>query len=401
MGNKIKPKRSYTASSVPLTTDLDTHELAINWQDGKAFTKNAAGQIVSVTLGGGGSANIVEAATAAGFPAQGSAGTLYHAIDVQRIYFWDASSGVYVEAGPSGGGGGLAWSSVPASATATGSVGQIARDGTSIYVATADNVWRRASLYSWVPFTPASLAGVQLWLDSQDTATVLNSTSGGSAVSLGGSVALWIDKSGNGRNASQSSSGSRPIYQSSVINGYPAVAFNGTSHVMGGNDFLSSATQSFMLFGVFSNAAVLRGLDGSGGGWSIRAKPNSFSVVLSSPSESASESPTVSSAAGNAVSAFVFRHGQSIGLSFNGEYVEGALTKTNLRSSNIPGFWLGTDYSSGSFVSGWYGEIVAVTGDTTSATRQLIEGYLAWKWGLASSLPANHPYKASAPATNI
>jgi hypothetical protein len=53
MANKIKPKRSYTASSVPLTSDLDTHELAINWVDGKAFTKDASGNIVSVTLGGG------------------------------------------------------------------------------------------------------------------------------------------------------------------------------------------------------------------------------------------------------------------------------------------------------------------------------------------------------------
>ena len=54
--------------------------------------------------GGGGSANIVEATTAAGFPATGSAGTLYHATDVRRIYFWDATGGVYVEAGTSGGG---------------------------------------------------------------------------------------------------------------------------------------------------------------------------------------------------------------------------------------------------------------------------------------------------------
>jgi len=54
MPNKIKPKRSYTANSVPLTTDLETHELAINWADNKAFTKNAAGNIVSVTLGGSG-----------------------------------------------------------------------------------------------------------------------------------------------------------------------------------------------------------------------------------------------------------------------------------------------------------------------------------------------------------
>jgi len=92
---------------VPLTSDLETHELAINWTDSKAFTKNAAGQIVSVTLGGGGggssSANIVEATTAAGFPATGASGTLYVATDASRVYRWTGS--VYVEIGPAGGGG--------------------------------------------------------------------------------------------------------------------------------------------------------------------------------------------------------------------------------------------------------------------------------------------------------
>jgi len=52
--SKIKPKRSYTAGSVPTTSDLDTHEIAISWADSKLFVKNAAGQIVSVALGGGG-----------------------------------------------------------------------------------------------------------------------------------------------------------------------------------------------------------------------------------------------------------------------------------------------------------------------------------------------------------
>lgn len=138
MANKIKPKRSYTASSVPLTTDLETHELAINWADLKAFTKDAAGNIVSVTLGGGGgsytlptasggvlggikvganltitdgvlaatgggSSSIVAAATVSAFPATGASGTLYLATDTARAYIWQ---GAYAEVGVSGGGGG-------------------------------------------------------------------------------------------------------------------------------------------------------------------------------------------------------------------------------------------------------------------------------------------------------
>lgn len=134
MPNRIKPRRSYTANAVPTTSDLETNELAINWADSKAFTKNAAGQIVSVTLGGGGggggSANIVEATTAAGFPATGSSGTLYISTDANRVYRW---AGVYVEIGAAGGGTGedatlraLLVPAAPTSVTATGGNAQAA-----------------------------------------------------------------------------------------------------------------------------------------------------------------------------------------------------------------------------------------------------------------------------------
>jgi hypothetical protein len=34
---------------------------------------------------------------------------------------------------------------------------------------------------------------------------------------------------------------------------------------------------------------------------------------------------------------------------------------------------------------------------TTLEQDQQIEGYLAWKWGLQSSLPADHPFRNNAP----
>jgi hypothetical protein len=104
MPNKIKPKRSYATGAVPTTSDLDVNEIAISWADNKLFTKNSAGNIVSVTLGGSGSASIVAAATAAGFPATGvSSSTLYISTDASRVYRFD-SSGVYIEIGTAGGG---------------------------------------------------------------------------------------------------------------------------------------------------------------------------------------------------------------------------------------------------------------------------------------------------------
>lgn len=101
MPNKIKPKRSYTANAVPTAADLDVNEIAINWADGIAYTKDSSGQIVSLTIGGG------------------------------------------------GGSSGFSWSSVPESPTATGTAGQMAYDGEHLYIATAADTWRRAALSSW------------------------------------------------------------------------------------------------------------------------------------------------------------------------------------------------------------------------------------------------------------
>jgi hypothetical protein len=113
--SKIKPKRSYTTGAVPTTSDLEANELAINWADNKAFTKTAAGNIVSVTLGGS---------------------------------------------------GGLTWSSVPASATASGTAGQIAYDTLgNFYICTATNTWVRSSLAMWE--TDPSSASVSLLLNME------------------------------------------------------------------------------------------------------------------------------------------------------------------------------------------------------------------------------------------
>lgn len=111
MANKIKPKRSYTTNSVPTTADLEVNELAINWADGIAYTKNAAGQIVSFTLGGG------------------------------------------------GGGGGFSWSAAPVAADDTAAAGSLAYDAEYLYVATGANTWKRTALESWKvgPDAPTNL----------------------------------------------------------------------------------------------------------------------------------------------------------------------------------------------------------------------------------------------------
>lgn len=122
-------------------------------------------------------------------------------------------------------GSGLSWSSVPASATATGTAGQISYDGEYFYAATAANTWRRAALSTWFNFTPSSISGLVGWFDASDASTLYDATSGGSAVAVNGSIARWADKSGAGNHALQATSASRPTRRSAGLNGRASVQF--------------------------------------------------------------------------------------------------------------------------------------------------------------------------------
>lgn len=48
---------------------------------------------------------------------------------------------------------------------------------------------------------------------------------------------------------------------------------------------------------------------------------------------------------------------------------------------------------------GDYAEVVYFQGALSDSDRQKLEGYLAWGWGLADSLPSSHPYKSAPPPT--
>jgi hypothetical protein len=46
---------------------------------------------------------------------------------------------------------------------------------------------------------------------------------------------------------------------------------------------------------------------------------------------------------------------------------------------------------------GYLHEVLIFNSALSVANRQIVEGYLAWKWGLQASLVAGHPYLSQAP----
>jgi hypothetical protein len=67
-------------------------------------------------------------------------------------------------------------------------------------------------------FNPRSIAGLYAWWDASDSATITTDTG----------VSVWADKSGNGRNATQSTGNNQPA-RTVTISGRLALTFDGTN----------------------------------------------------------------------------------------------------------------------------------------------------------------------------
>lgn len=90
-------------------------------------------------------------------------------------------------------------------------------------------------------FSPTDISGLALWLDASDAATV---TLDGSS-----NVELWADKSGNGRNATQSTVLNRPNYSATL----GLRVTTGQRMDLAANLALNDCT----VFGVYSNTGAL------------------------------------------------------------------------------------------------------------------------------------------------
>lgn len=209
-----------------------------------------------------------------------------------------------------------------------------------------------------------------LWLDaaSASTLTVTNNA-----------VSEWRDKTGNNRHANQGSGSIQPLF----------VASDSSISFAGGKSFqipgLSTATGNQNLFIVHSY---------TGGGslifWSITVN-TIFSYVMQ-----ISTSPTVSGQFGtpsyyreDVLQSWTNRTAVHNAL-VNRTSIVSAINCILSNFNRIGGY-------PGAIFADKIHEIIAIPGTISTEDRNMITGGLAWKWGLVASLPANHPYKNTAP----
>ena len=233
---------------------------------------------------------------------------------------------------------------------------------------------------SWTPAEIATAA----WFDASDTGTITES---------GGSVSQWDDKSGNDKHATQGTGAKQPTVGLNTINGLSSISFNGAS-----NALTTVLTQ-------LSTASIYIVANAQSKG------TNQDSNLLGAATSYNSGGAFVSTqeyGSGNASEVVFYTSSLPVQQKyFNGNQLPFTETfdpaihyheVTNATTESLP-YTLGnrnaTNSSSG--FKGDVGEVLIFNSVHDSATRQRVEGYLAWKWGLQGLLPANHPYKNGAP----
>jgi len=261
-------------------------------------------------------------------------------------------------------------------------------------------VGKSSQLYSG--FNPTHIAGCQLWLDAADSDTITLS---------GSSITQWRDKSGNGRNAAGNGT---PTYSATGFNSKPTVQITPSGRMIAPMAAGTLPT-GFAIFVVYQKTGannafdtiVTRGVGNIAGPLDLYTgsgpttnrfvgSGGSYRVVgTSSDVPCRITTPTI-------LCMNVFSATPSV---WN-ESINGTLTTYTLSSVVGTGeygdvadsFYIGRRADGATYMTGNISEVLVYgVSSFSTSQRQQIEGYLARKWGLQSSLPTTHPYKSTAP----
>ena len=252
-----------------------------------------------------------------------------------------------------------------------------------------------------IPWTPAQISA-NLWLDATDASTITE---------VGGNVNQWNDKSGNSNNFTGTD---MPITNARTLNGLNVIDFNGTSNYLDGGDILDVGTGDYTVISVLDIDDVTSNY---GAVWSksrYSGDPGRIAAYITSPNTlrffeqfTAGTNLDVPISTGSLVLSNELIRGSRITTYSNGSS-SGSTPSTNTGNIDTPYHFLIGGYANSSggvppqvgfYLDGAVGEFVV--GAFTPTERQLVEGYLAHKWGLVANLPASHPYRAAAPLAGV
>jgi sugar lactone lactonase YvrE len=235
---------------------------------------------------------------------------------------------------------------------------------------------------------PLTIPGCALWLDGADGSTLFSDSSGTTRATVSGTVGFWKDKSPSATGVSNATAGQRPTYTANGLLYAGAQELVGTPPTLSGGGFAA-----FVVYNPTTPSTRTAPVYIWNGYYRVgfETTTNNFG----NPSLSKYQPVSPIAGATNIMSLVAYSATQ---LEWT---VNLATSSTTWFADDSMGF--GNQYGIGSrgglvlpFV-GTISEVILYNGFLTVTQKQVIEGYLAWKWGLQASLPVGHPYKSAAP----
>ena len=242
--------------------------------------------------------------------------------------------------------------------------------------------------YFW---QPTRIGGLQLWLDANDQ----------SSFAMNGSrVSQWSDKSGSANNMTQVTSAYQPSL--SINNGMNFVNTE-TGAYMRNTNITFGPQYSIFAIGKTNNAIdgkfhYLLSTGTSGGLFMLSSVDNNFTTNVGGQSSWNSLGANTPLTSVTSLSLMEMLNGGTSTTLLS--YVNGtALNPKNGTTLATTGIFIGWN-NGNQFWDGLIGEVLVYNGLLSSLQREVVEGYLSWKWGLQASLPSSHSFYSLPPIYN-
>jgi hypothetical protein len=237
--------------------------------------------------------------------------------------------------------------------------------------------------------SPINLAGAgacQVWLDGSDSTKITTSS---------GRVTAIIDKVNS---VSFTAIGTDITY--SRINSVQSLNFGGSSYLSGGSFAEPTVIYVFIVFLPTLSQNAFRAFVSWRGNIQVGEpmfgyNANGTNSIGFYQSNYGPQSPSFTVTVGTPYIAALSFNNTATSLAMNGAITPTTGTQISPTTGTSP---LYICFDPNSYTTVNIGEVIIYNTSAISTTqRQSIEGYLAWKWGLTSSLPSTHPFKSVPP----
>ena len=249
-------------------------------------------------------------------------------------------------------------------------------------------------------FSPTSIATLVQWLDATDNTTVLTAVSG-TIVANGGSAGYWGDKSGS--NNYVTTNAVAPTYSTSLISSRAGLNFQGSAGMISAA-FAKASSITFFLVGMVKSTRAswgtfwghftsgrhdadvqLRYTDGTSHiNWHTNNNNGSSQLPYTF------DSPVLYSCTMSGGTVMFMQQTNTTGTT------SVTVTESLTWASGTAPVWIGRSDSS-ECINSYISEIAYFQSVLSTGDRQKMEGYLAWKYGLNTYLPAGHPHLSAPP----